>query len=376
MSLAGNIETRPDGSNLIVDASGTWTLATISGLDKQVRAIAPSSGQSVSIDLRNVGLLDTAGAWVLFRLRERLKGEGFQAEFSHVGDSHEGLFHHIVECEEQPPMNLQKFHPFRRLADRTGYQSYQMWLETKAMLAFFGEMMLTAAGALLRPRRLKFTSIVSHMEQVGINAMPIVGLLTFLVGVVLTFQGADQLRRFGAEIFTVNLLGISFLRETGILMTAIIIAGRSGSAFAAQIGTMKVNEEVDAMRALGINPIELLVLPRTIALILVMPLLGFYADMAGLVGGALMAVISLDLSIGQFLTQLQSAVPMWSFWVGIIKAPVFAFAIALVGCYNGLKVEGSAESVGRMTTRAVVQSIFLVIVIDAVFSVIFSFIGI
>lgn len=376
MNLTGSIETRPDGNNLVVAARGTWTLATIGGLDKDVRAISPSSGQTVSIDLQDVGLLDTAGAWVLFRLRERLKSEGFTAEFAHVGGSHEGLFHHIVECEEQPPMNLQKFHPFRRLADRTGYQSYQMWLEIKAMLAFFGEMMLTAAGALMRPRRLKFTSIVSHMEQVGINAMPIVGLLTFLVGVVLTFQGADQLQRFGAEIFTVNLLGISFLRETGILMTAIIIAGRSGSAFAAQIGTMKVNEEVDAMRALGINPIELLVLPRTIALILVMPLLGFYADMSGLVGGALMAVISLDLSIGQFLTQLQGAVPMWSFWVGIIKAPVFAFAIALVGCYNGLKVEGSAESVGRMTTRAVVQSIFLVIVIDAIFSVIFSFIGI
>ncbi len=376
MDLIGKIETPSEGSEFVVAPSGTWTLATVGRIDKDVREISPSQGQTVTIDLRNVGLLDTAGAWILFRLRERLRSEGFTAEFAHVGGSHEELFHHIVESEEKPSLEMQKFHPFLRLADRTGYHSYQLWRESLSMLEFFGEMMLTSGKALLRPRRLKFVSVISHMEQVGINAMPIVGLLTFLVGVVLTFQGADQLRRFGAEIFTVNLLGISFLRETGILMTAIIIAGRSGSAFAAQIGTMKVNEEVDAMRALGIDPIELLVLPRTIALVLVMPLLGFYADMAGLVGGALMATVALDLSIGQFLTQLQGAVSIWSFWVGIIKAPVFAFAIAMIGCYNGLKVEGSAESVGRMTTRAVVQSIFLVIVIDAVFSIIFSFIGI
>jgi phospholipid/cholesterol/gamma-HCH transport system permease protein len=367
--------TAGDGRSIVV-ARGSWTLATVSALDSKVRALKPDAQKPVDIDLDAVELLDTAGAWVLFRLRERLRSEGLEVSFSHLGDNHKGLFHHIVECEEQPPMELRKFRPLQRMADRTGYQAYQVWCEMCDMLSFFGELSITMAGALMRPRRLKFVSIINHMEQVGINALPIVGLLTFLVGVVLTFQGADQLRRFGAEIFTVNLLGISFLRETGILMTAIIIAGRSGSAFAAQIGTMKVNEEVDAMRALGINPIELLVLPRTIALVMVMPLLGFFADMAGLVGGALMATIVLDLSIGQFLTQLNGAVPMWSFWVGIIKAPVFAFAIAMVGCFNGLKVGGSAESVGKMTTRAVVQSIFLVIVIDAIFSVIFSFIGI
>jgi len=364
-----------DGVSLIV-ARGTWTLSTVESLDAQVRALKPQPNQRVEIDLGALDLLDTAGAWVLYRLRERLRSEGYDANFAHLGENHEGLFHHIVIAQEQPALAMRRFRPLARLADRTGYHAYQMWLETGSMLAFFGELSITMARVLVQPRRLKIVSIISHMEQVGINAMPIVGLLTFLVGVVLTFQGADQLRRFGAEIFTVNLLGISFLRETGILMTAIIIAGRSGSAFAAQIGTMKVNEEVDAMRALGINPLELLVIPRTIALVLVMPLLGFFADMAGLVGGALMATIALDLSIGQFLTQLNGAVPMWSFWVGIIKAPVFAFAIAMVGCFNGLKVAGSAESVGKMTTRAVVQSIFLVIVIDAIFSIIFSFIGI
>ena len=300
----------------------------------------------------------------------------FTCDFTGVRDSHKGLFEHIFASREQPELERRAYHPLRRMADHTGYQAVQTWNEARALLSFYGELMIAMTRALLSPRRLKFTAITSHMEQVGLNALPIVGLLSFLIGVVLTFQGADQLRRFGAEIFTVNLLGISFLRETGILMTAIIIAGRSGSAFTAQIGTMKVNEEVDAMRALGIDPMDLLVLPRLFALCLVMPLLGFYADMAGLLGGALMATISLDLSLGQFLNQLQGAVPMWAFWVGIIKAPVFAFTIAMVGCYNGLKDEGSAESVGKLTTRAVVQSIFLVIVLDAIFSIIFSFIGI
>ena len=357
-------------------ATGDWILSTAATLDGTTRDIAPPAGSRVVIDISGVDRLDTAGAWLLFRLRKRLRGAGFICGFTGIKDSHRGLFEHIFASREQPELERRPFHPLIRLADRTGYQTMETWEEAKSLLAFYGELMVAGTRALLTPRRLKITAVVSHMEQVGLNALPIVGLLSFLIGVVLTFQGADQLRRFGAEIFTVNLLGISFLRETGILMTAIIIAGRSGSAFAAQIGTMKVNEEVDAMRALGIDPMDLLVLPRLFALCLVMPLLGFYADMAGLLGGALMATVSLDLSLGQFLNQLQGAVPMWGFWVGIIKAPVFAFTIAMVGCYNGLKVEGSAESVGKMTTRAVVQSIFLVIVLDAIFSIIFSFIGI
>jgi len=372
----GRIEARQEAGVCKLVASGDWTLATAPVLDGQTAKAAPAAGSRVVIDLSDVGLLDTAGAWLLFRLRKRLRSAGFPCDFTGVKDSHKGLFEHIFASREQPELEHQSFHPLRRLADHTGFQAIQTWNEAKSLLSFYGELMIAMSRAVLSPRRLKFTAITSHMEQVGLNALPIVGLLSFLIGVVLTFQGADQLRRFGAEIFTVNLLGISFLRETGILMTAIIIAGRSGSAFTAQIGTMKVNEEVDAMRALGIDPIDLLVLPRLFALCLVMPLLGFYADMAGLLGGALMATISLNLSLGQFLNQLQSAVPMWAFWVGIIKAPVFAFTIAMVGCYNGLKVEGSAESVGKLTTRAVVQSIFLVIVLDAIFSIVFSFIGI
>lgn len=378
MAMVGDarIVVRQDAGACTLVPSGDWTLATAPALEGEVSRIAPPGGGNVVIDLSGIGRIDSTGAWLLFRLRKRLRAEGHACDFTGVQENHKGLFEHVFASREQPELEHRSFRPFHRLADHTGYQAVQTWKEAQALLSFFGELMVTAARTLVRPKRVKITPMVHHMEQVGLNALPIIGLLSFLIGVVLTFQGADQLRRFGAEIFTVNLLGIAFLRETGILMAAIIVAGRSGSAFAAQIGTMKVNEEVDAMRALGLNPMELLVLPRMFALVLVMPLIGFYADMAGLLGGALMATISLNLSIGQFLTQLQNAVPMWAFWVGIIKAPVFAFIIAMVGCYNGLKVTGSAESVGKMTTRAVVQSIFLVIVVDAAFSVLFSFIGI
>ncbi len=208
------------------------------------------------------------------------------------------------------------------------------------------------------------------------NALPIVGLLCFLVGIVLAYMGALQLERFGATILTVNLVGVSVLREIGILLAAIIVAGRSGSAFAAQIGTMKVNQEVDALETMGLSTVDVLVLPRVVALILVMPALTVWADLAGLTGGAVVALFLLDLSTGQFLTQLLAAVDVWDFGTGLIKAPVFALVIALVGCYDGLRVSGSAESVGRYTTRAVVESIFLVIVLDALFAVAFAEIGI
>ena len=228
----------------------------------------------------------------------------------------------------------------------------------------------------MRPHAIRWHALFTHMERAGIDALPIVGLISFLIGVVLAYQGADQLARFGAQIFTVNLVGYGVLREMGILLTAIIVAGRSGSAFTAQIGTMKVNEEIDAMRTIGLDPMEVLVVPRVLALVLMMPLLTFYADMMGLLGGAVMANVALDISFFQFARQLSEGVTIWSFWVGMIKAPIFAFIIAMVGCYEGLKVSRSAESVGQQTTASVVKSIFLVIVLDAFLSVLFSAIGI
>jgi phospholipid/cholesterol/gamma-HCH transport system permease protein len=244
------------------------------------------------------------------------------------------------------------------------------------LLGFVGLISIISFRTLRRPRHIRFTALISHMEQTGVDALPIVGLLSFLIGVVMAFQGADQLRRFGAEIYTVNLLGVAILRELGVLLAAIIIAGRTGSAFTAQIGTMKVNEEVDALQVLGLDPVEVLVLPRLTALMLTMPLIVFYANLMALAGGALMAWATLNIPFPVFLSQLRGAISGWTFWLGVLKAPFFAGIIALTGCYEGLRVSRSAESVGRQTTRSVVESIFLIIVADALFSILFSYLNI
>ena len=218
--------------------------------------------------------------------------------------------------------------------------------------------------------------MINQVEETGINALPIVGLLAFLIGVVLAYQGADQLKRFGAEMFTINLLGVGVLREIGGLITAIVVAGRSGSAFTAYLGTMRVNQEIDAMQTMGLDTVDTLVLPRIIGLVISLPLLTFYANMMGLIGGAVMCYFDLGITIPTFMRQLNEAINVNTLMVGLIKAPVFAFVISLVGCYEGFQVERNAASVGLLTTRSVVESVFLVIVIDAAFSIMFSVLGI
>jgi phospholipid/cholesterol/gamma-HCH transport system permease protein len=230
--------------------------------------------------------------------------------------------------------------------------------------------------AVIVPGRLRIKSVVFHMQQAGVASLPIVGLLSFLIGVVTAYQGADQLARFGAEIFTVNVVGVGVLREMGALITAIVVAGRSASAFAAQIGTMKINEEVDALQVIGIDPMTVLVVPRVLALILIFPFLVIYANAMGVLGGAIMATISLDITLSQFTSQFQAGVPLENFWVGLSKSPLFAGAIAGIGCYQGLQVRQGAAAVGEKTTAAVVQAIFLVIVIDALMSIVFSIMGV
>jgi phospholipid/cholesterol/gamma-HCH transport system permease protein len=231
-------------------------------------------------------------------------------------------------------------------------------------------------GLALRPWRLRFTATVRQLELVGLNAVPVVALVSFLIGVVIAYQGATQLQRFGAEVFAVDLLAISVLREVGILLTAVVVAGRSGSAFAAEIGAMKIGEEIDAMRTIGLDPVEVLVLPRTIALVVALPLLGFLADLMGLLGGAVMLNAEIGIGFHEFLARLEVAFAPWSFGVGLVKAPFFAFLIALTGCHMGFRAQRSAEDVGRRTTLSVVYAIFSVIVLDALFSVFFSLIGI
>ncbi len=369
-------ESRIDDDRLVLTAGGDWTIDEARSLDDGLRSVKPGRLRHAELHLAGVDRLDTAGAWLIDRTRAALVGAGAEVQLVGLREEHQGLMNRVLEIgalEKLPPP------PGRGLVDllaQLGEAVVDGLTRSRNMIGFFGQIVVTLGRVLVHPARIRFVSFVSHLEQTGLNALPIVGLLSFLVGVVLAYQGVDQLRKFGADVFMVNLVGVATLREMGILLTAILIAGRSGSAFTAQIGTMQVNEEVDAMRTLGLDPIEVLVLPRMLALIIAMPLVTFFANIMALVGGGLIGVALIDLTVPQFIRQLQLAVDLWDFWVGIIKAPVFAFLIAMVGCFEGLRVEGSAESVGRLTTQSVVESIFLVIVFDAVFSVLFSYLGI
>ncbi|MGH6944498.1 MAG: MlaE family ABC transporter permease, partial [Geminicoccaceae bacterium] len=328
------------------------------------------------VALRDLGALDTAGAWLLHRLTGDLSSLGWTVELADAAPAQAALIAEIGRVRAEPALAPQGVNPVVRVIANLGRNTLAALDEARRLLSFYGQTLVTLGRVLVRPTRLRVTSLTHHLEQTCLNALPIVGLIAFLIGIVMAYQGADQLRRFGAAIFTVNLLGIAILREIGILLTAIVVAGRSGSAFTAQIGTMQVNEEVDALRTLGLDPIEVLVLPRLLALMIALPLLAFVADLLGLLGGGLMCVLALGIAPGQFLNQLDTAITIDTFLVGLVKAPVFAFLIGMVGCFEGLNVERSAESVGRLTTKSVVVGIFLVIVFDALFSIVFSYVGV
>lgn len=256
--------------------------------------------------------------------------------------------------------------------ESVGKGAASAWEQCFALLSFVGESALALLGWVTHPPRIRWRPILFNLRTAGLDALPIVGLLSFLLGIVVAYQGADQLRQYGANIYVTDLVGLSMLREFAPLMSAIIIAGRSGSAYAAQIGTMQVTQEVDAMRTLGIAPLEMLVLPKLIALLIAMPLLTVFADVLGVAGGMLMARAQLGISFSAFLDRFPHAVSTTSYMVGIGKAPVFAVIISVIGCFQGFRTKGGADSVGRQTTRAVVQSIFLVILADALFSIAFS----
>ncbi len=373
---SGWLKTSERDGGLLLQAGGVWDVGSIARLDAELRGLAPRDRAPLTMDLAGVERLDTAGAWLIHRTLRDMRQAGMKAETRAVKPDFRVMLEQVAAndqpCEVAPP----RVNALVACVNRVGEGTVEVLDEARQVLGFFGLIMLTWARTIVQPRRLRGTPLVYHMEQVGVNALPIVGLISFLIGVVLAYQGAVQLQRFGAEIFVVNLIGVSVLREIGILLTAIVVAGRSGSAFAAQLGSMVVHEEVDAMRTLGLDPVEVLVLPRVLALVIMLPILAFWADLMGLLGGGIMAWLVLDISPGLYIDRLRDAVGIWSFWVGIIKAPVFGFLIAMVGCLEGMRVSGSAESVGQQTTKAVVTSIFLVIVVDALFSIFFSYIGV
>ncbi|QEX21368.1 sulfate transporter [Hypericibacter adhaerens] len=357
-----------------LELSGRLVTATLVPLVAEFEAL-PARGRAV-LDLSQLEALDTAGAWLIARTVARFQAAGATLEVTGAKPALAKLMARVGKAGR--PAELPPRERFGLLAfvARIGGATIAVFQQAVDMIAFFGAIMTAIVRVVTHPGRIRFTALVSHIEQVGLNALPIVGLLTVLIGIVLAYQGVDQLRQYGGEIFTVNLVGVSVLREMGILLTAIMVAGRSGSAFTAQIGTMQVNEEIDAMRTMALDPIEALVLPRIFALVIAVPLLTVFADFMGILGGGLMTCLLVDLSPAQFLHRLNDAVTLNTFLVGLSKAPVFAFVIGMVGCFEGLRVKGSAESVGRLTTQSVVESIFLVIVFDAVFSILFSYLGI
>ena len=364
MSHTASIDT--DGSRL--RASGDWTLANAAALHAALGNISVDSSEA--IDARGLTTLDTTGALLLIRIARAGRVAGLR-DVEGLNAPDRALLQLVVARHDAPVPQTVPHASLRQLLERIGTAVVRFWQQTRELLGFVGLMLVTLLQVITRKKKLRTTATVFHMEQTGLDAVPIVTLLSFLVGAVVAFLGATVLRDFGAAIFTVELVSYSFLREFGVLLTAILLAGRSGSAFTAQIGSMKSREELDAIQTLGLDAVELLVLPRLLALLVMLPVLTFIATIAGIVGGGIVGSLALDITPGMFIARLHETTELRHFWVGICKAPVFAFLISAVGCLEGFKVEGSAESVGRHTTAAVVQSIFLVIVFDALFAMFF-----
>ena len=367
------LRTSKEQDSLILTAGGAWTVRQAAEIDGVLRSVAFDGARRAVFELSGLTAFDSAGAWLLTRTLAECQDRGMPTETRGLADNYLPLLRVVETAQEGAevrPAILRKY--WLAMVERVGVATFDFFAEAKALISFYGMTVLAYLEIFRRPRLFRMISLVNQIEQSGLNAIPIVCLLSFLIGIVIAYVGADQLRQFGAEIFTVNLLGVIMLREIGVLLAAIMIAGRSGSAYTAQIGTMQVNEEIDAMRTLGLDPMHVLVLPRINGLLVSLSILAFLSNVAGLLGGAVMATVVLDVTFVQFLQQLKSVVSLNHFFVGMVKAPVFAFIIAIVGCYEGLRVSGSAESVGRMTTKSVVTSIFLVIIADAIFSIIFS----
>jgi phospholipid/cholesterol/gamma-HCH transport system permease protein len=365
--FADFFEEKAQNDSNLLHFSGLWTVAHIADLDKRLRAL---TGPVDQLDLSQVTSIDTVGAWLVYRTARdhNARITGATSEASRLIEEVRGSDTGAVVKPLQPT-------PILRILSELGEAVTFSFTSMLLFLGFMGQVVISFFGVIFHPSRLRLNAIFQRFEMVGVRALAIVGLMSFLIGIVIAQQGAVQLKQFGAEVFTINLIGRLTFRELGVLMTAIMIAGRSGSAFAAEIGTMKITEEIDAMRTIGVSPIEALVLPRVFATILMMPLLAFYSCIVAVIGGGLLCWAVLEIPPVTFIQRLREVTPMTDFYVGMIKAPIFGAIIAMTGCFQGMQVQNNAEEVGLKTTAAVVQAIFLVIVLDAFFAVFFSGIG-
>ncbi|WBX85085.1 ABC transporter permease [Sphingosinicella microcystinivorans] len=357
-----------------VRLSGRMTIRFIDPVSRRLRELE-SDPEPLTVDLADIERIDTAGAWVLYRTRMAREAAGLSFRLTGASDKAEELIDQICSHTRPTKIRPDLTPPFIRTLEKLGGWIVFAATTFGGFLSFLGLTLVTLGRVLIGRRALRWRAVTNQYEAVGVASLGIIGLMSFLVGIVVAQQGAVQLRQFGADVFVINLVGRITFRELGVLMTAIMVAGRSGSAFAAQIGSMKLAEEVDAMRTIGMPPIEVLVIPRLLAAVFAMPLLAFYGSILGIVGGMLLTWVSLGIPPATFIQRIQEVVPITDVWVGLIKAPVFGLVIAVTGCFQGMQVRGNAEEVGLRTTAAVVQAIFLVIVLDAFFAVFFSAIG-
>lgn len=365
---------RYDADTATLHLSGHWTTTHLAALSDQFAALAPPPHAAIKIDAQAITHMDTGGAWLLNRYATQLRAAGTTVTLTGIAPQFQGLVALVQERQEgeAAPERAESFGVLESL----GRHAWRYAQEMLAFLGFFGEAVIAIVLAVKNPRRIRWSAFLSSIEHAGVRAIPIIALLSFLLGVVIAYQGGMQLRNYGANIFIVELVSLTMLRELAPMMTAIIVAGRTGSAYTAEIGTMKVTEEVDALRTLSIAPMDMLVLPKVFGLLIALPLLTLVADALGVAGGMVMASSMLGVSYHDFLHRFPLVISERSFWIGIGKAPAFALIVALVGCFQGFKVVGGADAVGRQTTISVVQAIFLVIVADAGFSVLFGWLKI
>ncbi|HEU4705236.1 MAG TPA: ABC transporter permease [Sphingomicrobium sp.] len=363
---AGNSRATGDGAGHTYRIAGALTITRAASTAREIEAL----GDPLTSDLSKVEKMDTVGAWIVYRT---VRDRGAKVVGASAGE--QSLLDQVAEADKPVQVHPEKAGGFLHVLGELGAWIAELGRTLVGLLAFFGATLAAFANLIAHPKRFRINAVVQRFDVVGVRALGIIGLMSFLIGVVVGQQGAVQLEQFGAEVFTINLIGRITVRELGTLMTAIMVAGRSGSAFAAQIGTMKITEEIDAMRTIGVSPIEALVIPRLIAAVVMMPLLAFWAMLMSLLGGGIFVWLQLGIPPLTYIQRLQEVVPLTDLWIGLIKAPVFGFIIALAGCFQGMLVQGNSEEVGLRTTTAVVQSIFLVIVLDAMFAVFFSSIG-
>lgn len=367
-----------EGSSLRLVFSGSWTIREAASIEEHLAKIVrlPARGMDAVIDLARLDDLDTAGAWMVLGAADGLRGQGSHVSYRGLAEAHATLLDeirdHRAKLAAPGPVRTR---PLLRLAQDCGNGLRQIGEDLVAITGFLGLVVAAAVRLALTPWRFRWTSLVHQIEHTGLRAVPIIALICLLIGAVVLQQGAEQLKPFGAEPYAVQMLAILALREIGVLLTAVMIAGRSGSAFTAEIGAMKMREEIDAMRAIGLNPIETLVLPRLIALLITLPLLTFLGAMMCLVGGGVIAQVQLGLEPAAYIERLREIDVLRHLFVGMIKTPFAAVVIGLIGCVEGLRVRGNAESLGQHVTRAVVKAIFIVIIIDGLFAIFMSGIG-